>query len=108
VRPGTVEDELTVGIIIDRVTSAYPADKVGLWLTFAELCSQTEASSGLPFQPERVRDMDAAAQKEAYEAFLKIPKAIKNRWLEALRAADAVVDVVVGPEPLPANADPKA
>ena len=108
VRPGTVQDELTSDRILTSVTAAYPSDALGLWRTFADLCAQTVTSDGLGFKPENVVALAPVQQKEAYEAFLKLPKALKRRWLEALAAADGVQDIAVGPEPLAADADPNS
>ena len=108
VRPGTVRDDIAAQVIAREVSSAYPADYEGLWMLFGRMCVHTTASAGLPFQPEQVRSMNAADRKAAYEAFLDLPLRLRDRWLEAIDRENAALDVAIGPEPLPPDADPKA
>jgi hypothetical protein len=108
VRPGTGEDELAEDAILRTLVGQYPTDARGFWESFARLCVHTEASEGLTFQPERVRALPDGEVKSAYEAFLKVPSTIRRKWDSAIDLANAAVDVVVGPWPLPEDADPKA
>lgn len=108
VRPATVKDELAAEIISIQLRQGYPDGAYGYWDTFAELCSQTVESQGLPFQPEHVRNMDIAQQRQAYDQFMEQPKALRKKWKQALAAADEVLDYDLGPVPLGENANPKA
>lgn len=108
VRPGLVEDELVSGAIVREVSRAYPEDTWGMWQLFANLCSQTASSSGLSFQPELVRNFDPAQKREAYEQWLKLPKALKDNWKAAYDLANSASDYALGPEPLPETAPKKA
>jgi hypothetical protein len=107
VREALVEDELAAQVIERLVRDAHPDEPAGFWLQFGRLCAQTEASEGLDWKPETVRQGNAKEVQAAYAAFLKLPKAIWDKWVEAVTNTDDVKDITTGPYPLPESADPK-
>lgn len=108
VREALVEDELAAQVIERIVREAHPDEAAGFWIQFGRLCAQTEASEGLDWHPEQVRHQDAKAVRAAYQAFLKLPKPIWDKWIEAAVATDDIKDLTLGPNPLPESANPKA
>lgn len=108
VREALVEDELAAQVIERIVREAHPDEPAGFWLQFGRLCVQTEESEGLTWKPETMRRASAKDVQAAYEAFLKLPKRIWDKWVEALTDTDEIKDIETGPYPLPESADPKA
>lgn len=104
VRPGLVEDEIAASIISRAVGATFPDGTSGLFNIFGLLCSQTVSSAGLSFHPEMVRDGGLDVKRSGYDAFVKLPKALRIKWQEAIETADDVKDYALGPDPLPANA----
>lgn len=107
-REGLVEDEIAAQRIERVVREARADEKEGFWALYGRLCSQTESSTGLNWKPELVRGMSEGDIRAGYELFLKTPRTIWERWVEALTAVEDIKDIVIGPAPLPENADPKA
>lgn len=103
VRPGLVEDEIVASAIARAVGASYPDGTSGLFNIFGYLCSQTVSSAGLSFHPESVRD-SINVSRLAYDEFLKLPKALRVKWQEAVEVADDVKDYALGPNPLASNA----
>lgn len=110
VRPGTVADDIMARTIAERVLSTFRSDDTTQVrvIQFGQLCSQTESSEGLTWEPAQVRNLDAAATRAAYDAFTGLPKTIYNKWFEAYALVDAEMDVELGPLPLSDNAEKKA
>lgn len=96
VRSGSVADELNAQIITADLMNAVadPAAK-GFWQHFGELCSQTEASENLPFKPENVRAMTLLDKQRAYDAYLRTPKAVRQKWTQALNAVNNTAGVSI-------------
>lgn len=107
-REGYVADDIVAQHIERIVRASRPEENEGFWTLFGRLCSQTESSEGLSWAPEQVCNMAAVDVRKAYEAFLKLPRPIWDKWVEALTAVEDIKDIVIGPAPLPENADPKA
>lgn len=106
VRRATVRDDLHQQIIEARLKENAAVGAWGHWTLFAQLCSQTERASGLPFDPTTLHETENGALDAAYNAFLDLDKALKDLWLKACTQANAPVDAVLGPLPLADNADP--
>ena len=104
VRPGLVEDEIASSAIARDVASTFQVGTQGFFNVFGYLCSQTISSEGLPFAAEAVRDMHLADKRNAYNAFMKLPKALRQTWNEACETADKVSDYALGPVPLSGDA----
>lgn len=108
VRSALVEDELAAQLIERAVRDAHPNEQSGFWLQFGRMCAQTESSEGLDWKPENVRAMPANEVRAAYEKFLKMPRALWDRWIEALSNTEEIKDIVIGPYPLPEYTDPNS
>lgn len=104
VRPGLVEDQIAAANISRSIGGTFPDGTEGLFNMFGYMCSQSIASEGLPFQAELVRSMPLADKRAAYDAFMKLPKALYTTWNKACEAADLVADYALGPEPLTKDA----
>lgn len=106
VHPALVEDDITAQRIERVIKASRAEEKEGFWTLFGRLCSQTESSEGLTWQPEQVRGLDEPGMVAAYDAFLKLPRPIWDRWVDALSAVEDIKDVTLGPAPLGEGADP--
>ena len=85
VRSGAVTDELNAQIISAEIMNSYNnANLQGFWGHFGVLCSQTVASEGLPFKPESVSKLGVLDKQAAYEAYLRVPIAIRRKWTAAV------------------------
>jgi hypothetical protein len=108
VREGLVEDEIVAQKIERVVKESRAEEKEGFWALFGRLCSQCESSEGLTWKPEQVRGMKEADIRMAYDAFLTMPRPIWEKWTESLSVVEEIKDIVLGPVPLPGDADPNA
>ncbi len=108
VRRATVRSDLNRQRIVRRLLEGVPDNEHGEWALFAGLCSATQRSKGLSFDPVALVNADKDTLDAAYNCFMDMDKALKDRWFEAMQQADAPIDDVIGPEPLPENADPNA
>lgn len=116
VRQATVGDEIASGAIRRNLTDyvrevvakSDPAATWGQWEPFANFCAQTESSTGLGFQAEIVRGLTGEALYAAYQKYLCIPIALRDKWAKACEAANMVTDIELGPLPLGEQASPEA
>lgn len=116
VRESTVGDEIASGSIRRNLTDYVrtvivpnnPDATYGQWEVFANICAQTVSSAGLAFQPETVRGLRDEALYNAYVQYTKIPTALRDKWVKACENANVVLDIELGPEPLPEGASPQA
>jgi hypothetical protein len=106
VRRATVRDDLHAQIIEGRLKERVALGVWGHWSLFAELCSQTVSAKGLPFDPTTLLEAENGALDAAYNQFLDLDKALKELWQKACNQANAPTEEVLGPIPLPENADP--
>lgn len=116
VRESTVADEIAqmnirrslTNYVTEKLIPTDPEANYGQWPTFAILCAQTVSSVGLPFQPETARGLRDAALYEAYLKYTEVSAALRDKWLKACENANVVLDIELGPEPLPNSASPEA
>lgn len=106
VRRATVRDDLHAQIVYAKLTQAEPVGAWGDWKVFSELCSQVVSAKGLAFDPTTLHEAENGTLDAAYTAYLDLDKALKELWQKTVETANAPVDEVLGPIPLPNNADP--
>lgn len=104
VRESTGQDELIAQLIATQLMTGYAPDAQGFWQHFGELCSQTVESEGLPFKPETVAAAGPLDKRAAYDAYLRVPTAIRRQWSKAAKALNedgtvAIEDVAADPNP---------
>lgn len=90
VHSSTGTDELAAQVIAANVMKSYEDPTAqGFWTHFGLLCSQTEASQGLPFRPENVKTFAPGLEMQgAYEAYLRVSTAIRRQWTTAVNACN--------------------
>lgn len=108
VRRATVRSDLNRQFIARKLLDNTPDDARGMWTLFAELCSVTHRSKGLPFDPTAMVNADTGTLDAAYNSFLDIDVALRDRWYDAMQEVNKPIDDVTGPEPLPDDADPNS
>lgn len=94
VRRATVRDDLNRQVMKAALEDGIADGTFGFWRIFAELCSQTVQATGLPFDPTTLIHADKAALDAAYEQFLDLDKALKDRWTDAVIQVSKPVDEV--------------
>lgn len=104
VRESTGQDDITAQIIQNQTVATYPPDAQGVWGHFAMLCSQTVDSAGLPFKPEAVAGLGPIDKRAAYEAYLRVPTALRKKWTAAVTALNTddtieIEDITDDPNP---------
>lgn len=80
----------------------------GVWQPFADACAHVAQAEGLPFDPTALMDAEPDVVRAAYEAYLDLDKGLLDLWKAAIKIVDAPIDRIVGPEPLPRDADPNS
>lgn len=94
VRRATVRDDLNRQVMKAKLEEGVPDGTFGFWGQFAELVSQTVKAKGLPFDPTALAQAAKSTLDTAYDQFLDLDKALKDRWLDAVQQANQPVDEV--------------
>ncbi len=94
VRRATVRDDLNRLLMSRTLEDGIADGTFGFWRLFAELCSQTVQAKGLSFDPAVLAQADKPTLDAAYEQFLDLDKALKDRWSDAVEQVNKPVDEV--------------
>jgi hypothetical protein len=105
-RKPTVRDDLNAQIMRRRLEEAAPDGAQGYWALFAQICSQAAHFKGLPFDPASLAGTNGNTLETAYEQFLDLPKAFKDKAVRALNDLERPIDEALSKDAAK-SADPK-
>ncbi len=103
-RRATVRDDLNAQNIQRKLLEDVPIGERGFWQILAEMSAQAVSYKGLPFDPSALISADREPLKSAYECFLDLDKAFKDKVVEALSTLEQPIDRALGT--LGKDADP--
>ena len=104
---GTVRDDLHAQVIRAKLIEAQDnSEEYTLYKPFSDLCAHCRKAVGLPFDPLGLHSRPKEEVWTAYQKWLDLDNAFKDKWIAAMVEADRPADEVIGPEPLAEGADP--
>lgn len=101
-----VRDDLSAQVMRRRLEDSYPDEAQGFWSQFTQICSQAVSFKGLPFDPTAMAGTNGNTIQTAYEQFLDLPKAFKDKAVKALNDLERPIDEALSKDAAK-SADPK-